>query len=238
MASKESSIQVLREAREKVFLLVQAIVVGITLAEFLPNFVYTLATSLSTLLARGGIHGSLLLMYGLNLALGGILVTLVSGQGGPEPELRLQDGGWRRSVLPLGIALLFGLVQWRVISGEVRVGLEDWIYFCLLVPIAEECLFRGALYEQARRLWGQSYFSATNPLPSHWVFTSVAFSLWHIQNMESFPTVSVVLQVLYTPFVGLWLCQLRSQPRGLARAIVAHSALNAASIFFVATFPG
>jgi membrane protease YdiL (CAAX protease family) len=138
------------------------------------------------------------------------------------------------SVLPILFALIFGwlgggpslFAAWP--RPEVRLA-ALWYLFC--VPLGEECLFRGWLYEIIDRLW-PCWGSATNPLPLAVYFTSIAFSLWHLQNAGHDPWQFVVLQVGYTGLTGIWLGYLRWKSGQVFPCVLAHLGINAAASAF------
>ena len=59
--------------------------------------------------------------------------------------------------------------------------------------------------------------------------SSIAFSLWHVQNLGQDPTAGVLFQVVYTFFTGVWLGFLRWRTGSLFPCVAGHIAVNLAS---------
>lgn len=143
----------------------------------------------------------------------------------------------RRNVIeicffPIVIGLLFGLYRnstsflllWTSQSGQL-----DLFWYFLFVPIGEEVLFRGWVYEIVDRGWRGAWATATNPLPLAVWMSSVSFAIWHVQNLGQDPGASVLWQMLYTFFTGMWLGYLRWRTGSLLPCIAGHIAINLAS---------
>lgn len=152
----------------------------------------------------------------------------------PPPQIRESYAELaRKSVLPLFIALCFGYLHpgspgLRLIPGG-GLAPEVW-WYALFVPIGEELLFRGWLFALFEKLWPRRTASLTNPLPASVWLTSLAFSLWHLQNLARDPVPYVAFQCVYTLMTGLWLGYLRWKSGKLFPSILAHAAINALSL--------
>jgi membrane protease YdiL (CAAX protease family) len=96
--------------------------------------------------------------------------------------------------------------------------------FIVFGPIGEELLFRGMIFERARRLW------ATSARPAIWIST-IAFSLHHIQ-LHRLPLDGAALaQIGFTLPMRLVFAQLRERSGSLWPALVLHVATNLPFIF-------
>ena len=100
------------------------------------------------------------------------------------------------------------------------------VWYFLLGPVGEELLFRGWAYGLCLKLWGPRSPTLTNPLPLPIWFSTITFSLWHLQNFGHEPAGFVVFQLAYTIFAGLWLGYLRWGSGTMWVPILAHIALN------------
>lgn len=152
----------------------------------------------------------------------------------PPTYVRSESDGelLRKSIVPLFIALAFGYfhpgppaLRWE--TGGLPP--EVW-WYALFVPLGEELLFRGWLFSLFERLWPRRAASATNPLPVSLWLTSLAFALWHLQNLSRDPLPYVGFQLLYTGLTGLWLGYLRWKSGKMVPCIAAHAAINALSL--------
>lgn len=126
------------------------------------------------------------------------------------------------SALPFLIALIYGAV-----ANSTKPDQYDLLWYCLSVPIGEELLFRGWFYAVVNRLAGHRFISLTNPLPAAVFFSSLGFSLWHLQNLETMSWLQVAFQLVYTFFAGLWLGYLRWKTGKIVFPLAAHIGLNA-----------
>ena len=137
---------------------------------------------------------------------------------------------WIISILPILLALAFGLFRPppNLLSRwDHPPAIQTWFWFLICVPIGEELLFRGWLYAIIERVQGPIYATRTNPLPLALWMSSLAFSLWHLQNWGFLGASLTLFQVGYTFFTGLWLGVLRWKSRSLWPAIAAHIVINA-----------
>jgi membrane protease YdiL (CAAX protease family) len=130
---------------------------------------------------------------------------------------------WWQFPAPLVVAFLWGFFQ-----TPSRVSIHGLFWVVCLAPIGEELLFRGWLYGLFERYFPKCYFTLTNPMPVSLWASSLAFSLWHMQNADGMA--SVVFQIFYTFFVGAWLSFLRWHSGGLLLPIAGHALLNGMSV--------
>ncbi len=131
---------------------------------------------------------------------------------------------WRISILPLVIALIYGLVRRYFMA---PLAGPNWMWTLVCIPLGEEYLFRGWFYGIVSRTHAGKRWSATNPLPVELWMSALAFSLWHLQNWDFAGAPVTLFQVAYTFFVGLWLGVLRWKTKTMTAPILAHFAINA-----------
>jgi membrane protease YdiL (CAAX protease family) len=151
----------------------------------------------------------------------------------PRPKFPVHSGAWRSLPLAVLIAWVFGFLDgvpsftFFLGSPETRLALAWALFFA---PLGEELLFRGWLFSVSHRLWSGANASYTNPLPlAVWV-SAGAFSLWHLQNWGVDSAPRVLFQTLYAFPVGLWLGWFRWRTGSLIAPLVAHWAINFATV--------
>lgn len=128
--------------------------------------------------------------------------------------------------VPLLIAFVFGWIQGNYFSAKIENPAQDLFWFLLCIPLGEELLFRGWLWGLFTALFKGVFFTLTNPLPSQLVFTSLVFSLWHLQNIHHVSWPFLLFQLLYTLLTGLWLGYLRWRTNKILVPTLAHALIN------------
>lgn len=131
-------------------------------------------------------------------------------------------------VFPLLISAGFGAVK------TVSIELSPSSFFpwkqitwtWLLVPLGEELLFRGWLTSLLNRMSKKSFLGMAPLYPMSLWGSAIAFSIWHVQNFESWNIQFLAFQVFYTFFVGLWLGFIKWQTGKLWPCFLAHALLN------------
>lgn len=135
----------------------------------------------------------------------------------------------RMSVLPILIAFIFGKILGNHWRWNFEDEIVDTVWYLLFIPFGEECLFRSWFYALLGRLWPETVFTATNPLPVAVWGSALAFSVWHIQNFYSNEYPLVLLQLAYTLVTGLWLGVLRNKTGQIWPCVIAHAGINFAA---------
>ncbi|MEZ4750001.1 MAG: CPBP family intramembrane glutamic endopeptidase [Bdellovibrionota bacterium] len=132
---------------------------------------------------------------------------------------------------PVAIAIAFASGWIRQSPSVFQTGLNaDFFWYALWVPLGEEWIFRGWLYNVIERRYPGKLLTLTNPFPASVWATSLAFSLWHLQNLAALPVAVVALQIVYTFFAGLWLGYARWKTGRLSLCVGLHAALNISSL--------
>lgn len=133
-------------------------------------------------------------------------------------------------VFPLIISLAFGAT--KNLNGVLQDPFFSWkplLWTWVIIPVGEELLFRGWLTSVLNRL-NRNIFPAFTPLyPLSLWGSSLAFSIWHLQNFESMGSGFLLFQVLYTFVVGIWLGLLKWQTGRIWPCVLAHALLNFAA---------
>ncbi len=150
-------------------------------------------------------------------------------QKSKSPKLTKAATLWQISFIPFLIALLFGYTLSPPVPGWSLDNPILWWYL-VFVPVGEELLFRGWFYQLVERFWPNRVTTFTNPLPLAVWLSSLAFSLWHIQNLAHVPVAFGLFQITYTFFTGIWLGYVRWQSGSLFLPIVFHALINFLSL--------
>lgn len=127
--------------------------------------------------------------------------------------------------IPLIISLSFGKI---VNTGNVVPNIPLWEIF--FAPVGEELIFRGWLFELMKRISKGRFFTSTNPMPISSITSSIAFSIWHIQNISIYGIGFTSFQLLYTFLIGIWFSYLRSSCGTILCPVIAHIVINIASL--------
>ena len=132
---------------------------------------------------------------------------------------------WRRL---LRLALLWLLI-WLLGSVLYAAALGSWhaytrgyanlLCFALVGPLAEELLFRGAIFELAERTFGPSTIA---PL----VTSTLLFSLYHLQLHHFHITPFVVAQLAFTLPMGWVFARLRALSSSIWPGFILHVLTN------------
>ena len=137
---------------------------------------------------------------------------------------RLSESDRRRTVGVSATWLLLwtvGLVIGAMLTGHWIVYAQGWpsiAAFLVFGPLGEELLFRGLIYEHARRIWHET------PVPAICLSTS-AFSLHHTQ-LHAAPNGLELAQVLFTIPMGIVFAMLRERTRSIWPGFLVHVATN------------
>jgi membrane protease YdiL (CAAX protease family) len=125
-------------------------------------------------------------------------------------------GMWTLGIWLAGSALVaFHVGHWVTYTN----GLASVIGFVLVAPLAEELLFRGAIFELAERAW------PLNPAAPIWM-SSVLFSLHHL-DLHGFQLTRAALgQVAFTLPLGLAFAALRQRSGSLWPGLGLHVLVN------------
>lgn len=180
-------------------------------------------------LGRVGLAESLFDIVGFPLLSAVFYFSLPRAKYSPDPQWPLARLG-KILVVPLLISLLFGFFHPQPSIFAGNLSRETMLWYLFAVPLGEELLFRGWMGNLVERLWPGRMLTLTNPLPL-WIWASaLAFSFWHLQNLSKDPAGLVIFQCGYTFIVGLVLGWVRWKSGSLLPAIVAHIAINLASV--------
>lgn len=133
---------------------------------------------------------------------------------------------WKSAPLAFSAALIFGMAIGSPATDYHPELSRAWLL--LAIPLGEELLFRGWLWNLSLRVFRHRLFSFSNALPAAVVGVSIAFAFWHVQNFRYAPVPITCWQMLYSFFASVWLCSLRAQ--SLSAAVLAHATLNAMTL--------
>lgn len=113
-------------------------------------------------------------------------------------------GMWALNFLSVGLVWLIGNVTGLPMTSPVdtMIGQSDllstFFFFCVCAPIAEEFIFRKALYPCLGRFGGRAYI----------LLSAIAFGLFHFNLSQLFYAVwlGILLAYLYTRTGRIWVC--------------------------------
>ncbi len=131
--------------------------------------------------------------------------------------------------LLLGLAIFFGGAPliYRLVAGATPFGANTWFFEGVIVPLAEESLFRGILLTMM--LWG---FSKLYPERTAKILTLVistlVFASAHLNNLGHYPTGFILFQVGFSVIVGLGFGFSMLKTRSIYPAFLLHALFNLA----------
>lgn len=129
-----------------------------------------------------------------------------------------QTVAWATFVVALAVAI-FILRGWTAAYSDVRYPLV----FIFLIPIVEEVIFRGWVFEISDRTW--SHIHKLIPI----ILSAALFGLHHLQYYDFRLGKFALFQVVYTTLLGLVLGHLRWKTGSIYVGIILHVGMNAAA---------
>ncbi|MBV8331654.1 MAG: CPBP family intramembrane metalloprotease [Candidatus Eremiobacteraeota bacterium] len=154
---------------------------------------------------------------------------------GPALSYRLpaRDAHWRAVAVIAAFWFVPDLLMLYVARVPVPVlqSVPDFTAFLVTGLLAEELLFRGAIYQLAERALPRTFVIAGTRLPL-WpiVVSALLFSLAHFQYYGFAITPRALAQVSYTLIMGLMWGPLRSVTSSIWPAIAFHLLTNAIAL--------
>ncbi len=131
--------------------------------------------------------------------------------------------------LLLGLAIFFiaAPVLYRLIAGETPFGANTWFFEGVVVPIAEEGVFRGILFSML--LWGFAKLYTTQVAELLAIILgTLTFASAHLNNLGHYPSGFILFQVGFSIIVGLAFSYSRAKTASVYPAIILHSLFNLA----------
>jgi membrane protease YdiL (CAAX protease family) len=131
--------------------------------------------------------------------------------------------------LLLGLAIFFtgAPLIYRLIVGSTPFGANTWFFEGVVVPLAEESLFRGILF--SLMLWGFSKsFPERTAQTLALVLSTMVFASAHLNNLGHYPTGFILFQVGFSIIVGLGFGYAMLKTRSIYPAFVLHALFNLA----------
>jgi membrane protease YdiL (CAAX protease family) len=129
----------------------------------------------------------------------------------------------------VGMAVIFTAAPllYRLLVGETPSGANTWFFEGVVVPLAEEGVFRGILLSVL--LWG---FSKLYPVKTAsrltLLFSTVIFASAHLNNLGHYPTGFILFQVGFAAILGLAFGFIRIRTDSIYPAILLHALFNLA----------
>jgi membrane protease YdiL (CAAX protease family) len=131
--------------------------------------------------------------------------------------------------LLLGFTIFFvgAPLIYRLVAGSTPFGANTWFFEGIVVPLAEESLFRGVLFSMM--LWGfaRLYPDQTAKILTL-VLSTLIFSSAHLNNLGHYPTSFILFQVAFSVIVGLGFGYTLIKTRSIYPSILLHALFNLA----------
>jgi len=129
--------------------------------------------------------------------------------------------------LLLGLALFFIVAPlvYRLVIGATPFGANTWFFEGVVVPLAEESLFRGILF--TFMLWGfAKLFPERTAKTLTLVLSTVVFASAHLNNLGHYPTGFILFQVGFSLILGFAFGYTLLKTRSIYPAILLHALFN------------
>jgi membrane protease YdiL (CAAX protease family) len=129
----------------------------------------------------------------------------------------------------LGMAVFFtgAPLVYRLLLGETPFGANTWFFEGIVVPLAEECFFRGVLLSMLLWGFGKMYPARTAEMLTI-IFSALIFASAHLNNLGYYPTGFILFQVGFSTILGLALSFTRVKTGSIYPAIILHALFNLA----------
>jgi membrane protease YdiL (CAAX protease family) len=131
--------------------------------------------------------------------------------------------------LLLGLTVFFvgAPLIYRLVVGQTPFGANTWFFEGVVVPLAEESLFRGVLFSML--LWGCGKLYPDNTAKIlTLVLSTLVFASAHLNNLGHYPTGFILFQVGFSTVVGLAFGYCRVKTASIYPAILLHAIFNLA----------
>jgi membrane protease YdiL (CAAX protease family) len=141
--------------------------------------------------------------------------------------------GYRIGAIPkywkllLGLALFFtgAPLIYRLVIGTTPFGANTWFFEGVVVPLAEESLFRGVLF--TLMLWGFcKLFPERTAKTLTLVMSTLIFASAHLNNLGHYPTSFILFQVGFSLILGFGFGYAVLKTRSIYPAILLHALFN------------
>ena len=129
--------------------------------------------------------------------------------------------------LLLGLAIFFTVAPlvYRLVIGATPFGANTWFFEGVVVPLAEESLFRGILF--TLMLWGFSkLFPERTAKSLTLVLSTLVFASAHLNNLGHYPTGFILFQVGFSLILGFAFGYTLLKTRSIYPAILLHALFN------------
>jgi membrane protease YdiL (CAAX protease family) len=133
----------------------------------------------------------------------------------------------RKLILGMAIFFMGAPLLYRLIAGETPFGANTWFFEGVVVPLAEESVFRGILFSML--LWGfaKLYSPRTAEITTIILGTSI-FASSHLNNLGHYPTGFILFQVGFSIILGLAVSYVRAKTDSIYPSIILHALFNLA----------
>ncbi len=131
--------------------------------------------------------------------------------------------------LLLGLAVFFigAPLIYRLVAGSTPFGANTWFFEGVVVPLAEESLFRGILFSLMLFGFSKLYPDRTAKILTL-VLSTLVFASAHLNNLGHYPTGFILFQVGFSIIVGLGFGYSLLKTRSIYPAFLLHALFNLA----------
>jgi membrane protease YdiL (CAAX protease family) len=134
--------------------------------------------------------------------------------------------GQHRKMLLWMLAFFAGApLIYRLLAGGTPFSANTWFFEGIVVPLAEEGVFRGVILTML--LWGLgSLYSPRTGQILAVAGSTLIFAVMHLGNIGSYPTGLILFQVFYSMIFGLLFGISRVKTNSVYPAIALHAVVN------------
>lgn len=130
-------------------------------------------------------------------------------------------------IVGLGVFFTAAPMLYRLLVGETPFGANTWFFEGVVVPLAEEGVFRGVLVSVLLWGFGKMYTPRTAVMLTLFVSTLI-FASSHLNNLGHYPTGFILFQVGFSTILGLAFGFIRIRTDSIYPAIFLHALFNLA----------
>lgn len=132
-----------------------------------------------------------------------------------------------KMLVGLGAFFVAAPLIYRLIAGTTPFGANTWFFEGVVVPLAEESLFRGILFSMMLWGFGQLYPEETAGTITL-VISTLVFASAHLNNLGHYPAGFILFQVGFSVIVGLAFGYSLLKTKSIYPAFLLHALFNLA----------
>lgn len=171
---------------------------------------------------------SALLFSAFFLIIGGVIVAWKPRFYGFQIGDSLKK--WRTVLVTIIVVCVFTALC-LLLTPRTPYSGANWAVEMILVPVAEETIWRGVIFSLLLLLLGRVYTERVSTVLAV-IFSSISFGLAHSSNILVHPASFVLLQVIFASVVGIGMGFIRAKTKSIYPAFILHAAFNLIAILF------